>query len=302
MQVFCDKAGWVEASADKRAYAVGENVSLSFTNVGEADVWYTEWMGEPLTRSCRYADAETRIQAKVNGEWVDQPTVEECCLAPVCSLAPLRIKTIAPHESVKMVWDRRVWVADSPQDAQSGGYRIRFAYYLTSAMEDAAYADAEFALSSGSGNVLFLDEHRHVDGKAVEGSCGGLMIDFPTYRFDEETRTLSGMLNFEVNDSLKVVYGSGLSLSGDAGGGAATRLTGVYGLPYEDGPLTILAVREDGTVELVYKNENIKLGVGEAWSSVNVSVVDKGGCRIRENVTDWIVNYGFIEKEDIVGW
>jgi hypothetical protein len=301
MQVYCDKAGWVEAYSDKRRYSKNENVTLTIKNVGEADVWYVEWLGEPLTRSCRYADAETRIQKDSAGTWVDQPTVEECCLAPICSLAPIHKKTIAPQETVKMTWDKRVWADDSPTAAEPGRYRIKFAYYLTDAMDDVAYADAEFSLSSGSGNVLFFDEHRHVEGKILGGeSCGMLMIDFPTYRFDEENRVLEGMINFPVNDSLKVVYGSGLSLSGDAGGGAATRLSGVYSLPYGDGLLSIMDVREDGTVELVYRGENIKLAAGESWSSENVSVVDKDGCRIRENVTARIVNYGFIDRGDIV--
>jgi hypothetical protein len=300
MQVYCDKAGKAEAYSDKREYARSENVTFSITNVGAAEIWYTEWMGEPLTRSCRYTDAETRIQKESDGTWADQPTVEECCIQPICSLAPLRVKTIAPQETIRMTWDKRVWADDSPENASSGRYRIRFAYYLTSAMDDVAYAEAEFTLSGGSGNVLFFDEHRHVEGTALGGSCGMMMIDFPTYRFDEETRTLSGMLNFEVNDSLKVVYGAGLSLSGDAGGGAATRLTGVYDLPYEDGPLSIWDVREDGTVELVYRGENIKLAAGESWSSENVSVTEESGCKMRRNATDRIVNYGFIDKGSIV--
>jgi hypothetical protein len=301
MQVFCDKAGRAEAYSDKRGYSKNENVTLTIKNVGEADIWYVDWMGEPLTRSCRYTDAETRIQKDLKGTWVDQLIVEECCIQPICSLAPLRIKTIAPKESIRMTWDQSVWADDSPKIAQPGRYRIRFAYYLTDAMEDAAYADAEFSLSGGGGNVLFLDEHRHVDGKILGGeSCGMMMIDFPTYRFDEVTRTLSGRLNFEVNDSLKVVYGSGMSLSGDAGGGAATRLTGVYGLPYEDGPLRIMDVREDGTVELVYRGENIKLAAGESWGSENVSVTEENGCKMRKNATDSIVNYGFVDKENIL--
>jgi hypothetical protein len=301
MQVYCDKAGKAEAYADKRKYARGENVTFSITNVGEAKLWYTEWMGEPLTRSCRYTDAETRIQKDFGGTWVDQPTVEECCILPICSLAPLRVKTIAPQETIEMTWDQRVWADDSPENASPGRYRMRFAYYLTDAMEEAAYADAEFSLSGGAGNVIFLDEHRHVDGKILGGeSCGMMMIDFPTYRFDPETRTLSGRIGFQINDSLKVVYGSGMSLSGDAGGGAATLLTGVYGLPYEDGPLSIMDVRTDGTVELVYRGENIKLQVGDSWSSENVSVTDDGGCRIRKNATDRIVNYGFVDKENIL--
>jgi hypothetical protein len=59
----------------------------------------------------------------------------------------------------------------------------------------------------------------------------GLMIDFPTYYFDQKNKTLKGYMGFGVNDSPLVVYGDGSSLGGAMGGGAATMLGVAYAPP-----------------------------------------------------------------------
>jgi hypothetical protein len=172
---------------------------------------------------------------------------------------------------------------------------------------------ASLCIDSGSKEELvlpadrcvFVDHHVHVDGVLLEGESRGLMIDFPTYSFDPEGRKLTGLINFEVNDSLLAVYGDGTSLSGAMGGGAATMLHGAYALPYSWYGLTISSVKADGTVTIEYKNETILLSPGEEWTltASEIQALDGyDGNRSLINVTtgDRIVNYGLLNKNDIV--
>lgn len=150
---------------------------------------------------------------------------------------------------------------------------------------------------------IFIDHHVHSDGVIIEGQGSGLMIDFPTYSFDKEQQRLNGMVNFDVNDSLQVVYGDGQSLSGAMGGGAATMLYGVYALPYEQRGLMIKSVNSSGAVTMRYRNETIILEPGEEWEKVTSDIITTNYgnvSRINETSTDRIINYGLINKNDVV--
>lgn len=148
---------------------------------------------------------------------------------------------------------------------------------------------------------VFIDHHVHRDGVLLEGQGIGLMIDFPTYSFDKEQRKLSGLVNFDVNGSLIAVYGDGQSLGGAMGGGAATMLYGVYALPYDSRGLAIRSVDKSGAVTILYKNETIVLQPGQEWSNITSGVITSGNdTRINATTTDRIVNYGLIDKNDVV--
>jgi hypothetical protein len=91
-----------------------------------------------------------------------------------------------------------------------------------------------------SAKCVFVDHHINTDGQLIEGNYqGGLNIDFPTYIFEETSKKLSGQFNFEINKSLKLIYGDGRSLSGVVGSGAATGLYGIYDFPYKKGNIEI---------------------------------------------------------------
>lgn len=164
---------------------------------------------------------------------------------------------------------------------------------------------------SGADSVLpadrcvFIDHHVHMDGVLLEGKGIGLMIDFPTYGFDKEQRKLTGMINFDINDSLVAIYGDGQSLAGAMGGGAATMLYGAYALPYESRGLAIMSVQESGAVTIQYANETIVLQPGEEWSRITSKIIttnsyDGNSTRINATTTDRIVNYGLLNKKDVV--
>ncbi len=153
-----------------------------------------------------------------------------------------------------------------------------------------------------SGTVQYGDHHVRRHGEAREGDYPVLAIDFPTYTFDNKTRTLSGFLIFEVDRSLIAVYGSGLSFSGDAGIGAARGLSGVYGLPYEvdDNPV-IRNITPDGTAGIEYWNATVVLAANEAWQNISVYHDEEPGTGGKVIITkaDTITNYGLLEISGI---
>lgn len=152
---------------------------------------------------------------------------------------------------------------------------------------------------------VFIDRHVSQSGEVINGSCtGGLMIDFPTYSFNRDTKELSGISthSLEVNNTLKIIYGDGMSLGGDLGGGAATGLIPVYALPFEEGSVIIRGVSPDGLAILAAGNETIALPAGETWTNTSVTTGSDpfagsdSTCTIRITRTETIYNAGIVDK------
>lgn len=155
-----------------------------------------------------------------------------------------------------------------------------------------------------SDKCVFLDHHINTNGELIEGNYeGGLKIDFPTYSFDETSKILNGEFNFEINKTLKIIYGDGRSISGVVGEGTATGLSGIYDLPFVKGKLEIKQIESDGTVHIQYNDSLIVLKSNEEWVNVTseIDTQDFGAGVAKANIitTDKIANYGIIEKSKI---
>ncbi len=165
--------------------------------------------------------------------------------------------------------------------------------------------EKEWKISSDK--YVFINHHTHTHGEVIEGNYpGGLAVDFGTYSFDEKTGALMGSINFDINETLKAVYGSGGSLSGAAGKGAGTSLSGVYELPYEYHRFKIIKIDADGTAYIEYNNISIVLKSGEKWVNTTSKIdtqqfKDQVG-KAKLTTTDEIVNYGILEKSRIKAW
>ncbi len=151
---------------------------------------------------------------------------------------------------------------------------------------------------------VFVDHHVNTNGELIEGKYqGGLNIDFPTYSFDETSKILNGECDFEINKTLKIIYGDGRSLSGVVGEGAATGLSGIYDLPYIKGKFEIRQIESDGTVHIQYNDSLIVLKSNEEWinvtSEIDTQDFGEGIAKAKIITTDKIVNYGIIEKSKI---
>jgi hypothetical protein len=154
---------------------------------------------------------------------------------------------------------------------------------------------------------VFIDRHVSTSGEAINGTCGGgMMIDFPMYSFNKASGELSGMSARElvVNDSLKIVYGDGVSIGGVLGGGASTYLTPVYTLPFEKGEVIITGVNPDGLAVLASGNETMILSAGDTWTNVTTRVTsdfpgNDGACFVKITTKKTIYNAGIVEKSGI---
>jgi hypothetical protein len=158
-----------------------------------------------------------------------------------------------------------------------------------------------------SGKCIFIDHHINTHGELIEGNyIEGPQVDFPTYTFNAQNKILSGDINFSISKSLKIIYGNGISLSGLAGGGAGTGLTGIYELPYEQGAFKIIDVESNGTVHIMYNDSLIVLNIDEEWINITsrIDTQDFGEGIAKANLitADKFVNYGIIEKSDIEKW
>ena len=149
---------------------------------------------------------------------------------------------------------------------------------------------------------VLIEHQTNTNGSCVKGDCEPkqLAIDFPTYTFNSTTGTLESWNPVEVNDALKVVCGGGGSLSGLAGTGESTGLEEVYDLPAEVCSLRIVQVDRDGTVYLEYGGELLVLAPGQTWTSTTEEVREQGSGKARVTATDRIVNYGVLDKANIV--
>jgi len=148
------------------------------------------------------------------------------------------------------------------------------------------------------GGYIFLEVWLNSDGKVLEGEPMVLMIDFPTYSFSEEENLLSGLIDFEVNSSLLMILGVGKSLSGDAGGGAASTLHGVYSLPYEAGyGIVIKEVSKGGSIHLSVNGSDIILKPGQTWEKKREYNMEWQGGVLKIRDTLSIKNYGCVKLQ-----
>lgn len=154
---------------------------------------------------------------------------------------------------------------------------------------------------------LLLERLVLEDGKLISGPLPPkLQIDFPTYSYDETTKILEGLLDFEINKDLQIIYGSGACLAGAAGGGCGTALHGIYNLPYTLGNIEIQNLGEDGSVSFRYNGLQKTLLSEEEWiteiSKIDTIEFDGQISIIETNITETISNFGILKKSDIISW
>jgi hypothetical protein len=158
-----------------------------------------------------------------------------------------------------------------------------------------------------SANHLFIEQHRHSHGELISGpEPPSIQIDFPTYSFDPDSGKLHGIINFNIDNSLEVIFGSGTCLTGTAGGGCGTGLTGIYKVPFTKGNFELLKFDETGRIVFEYKSEVYSLNAGEEWTSVKTyfDTTNYNGLISISKITDTdrITNFGFIESQNISEW
>ncbi|MDD3136332.1 MAG: hypothetical protein WC295_11450 [Methanoregula sp.] len=153
--------------------------------------------------------------------------------------------------------------------------------------------------SPNPGTYAFIDHQVYIDGTTTNGTYPLLMIDFPTYLFDPERGVLEGLVTFEINQSLLLIYGSGTHVSGDCGSGASGMLHGGYSLPYMENGFVVRGFTTNGTVYLSYLNQTIALQAGERWTDLSIITETTPDYTITKTVTDTITYYGVFPVSEI---
>lgn len=155
---------------------------------------------------------------------------------------------------------------------------------------------------------VFIEHRQEEDGRVLQGEYPpGPMIDFPTYMFDPNRGTLAAQeISFAIDDTLKVVFGKSTALRGVAGGGMASRLTGVFTLPYRDEDLVLRGVDENGNAHIQFRNEQIVIESGNEWKH-SVTRRDTIGTSRGQSIAEFtkttrIINYGALDKSNIRKW
>jgi len=149
--------------------------------------------------------------------------------------------------------------------------------------------------------IIFIEQRNATRGQLIAGGSEYTFLGESTYTFNSEERTLTGKAEFSL-EGLRAIYASGKSLSGDAGSGSSTKLYPVKAVPTGDGGDRITAITSDGTVTIEHAGKTITLAPGESWSET--TIIESAGKYAlgitRLTSTDTIVNWGFLDKGDIV--
>jgi len=172
---------------------------------------------------------------------------------------------------------------------------ITLAFVYSSAILVCAYTlppTVPESVSIDPDKFLFIDTHTNKHG--IGEVDGYMFIDFPTYSYRLETKTLSSWIpinNFD--NTTKLIMGGGMSLSGTAGSGAGTSLT-AYSTTFKEDKFY---VDPDYTIHIFYCNDWRTVKVGETWEGV---VLEKPqvGTGIY-SVTYTVKNLGLLDKSSL---
>lgn len=163
---------------------------------------------------------------------------------------------------------------------------------------------------------LFVENFEYSTGVWLSGpQPPNLQIDFPTYRYHEQTNMLEGDMDFELTKAIKLIYGSGVALGGDTGGGSASSLSEINDLPFERGVFTLHEIASDGSILLTCKDSLFTLAVNEKYietKTYNDTIFFSGETLSGEESSDTCItqitdtrvisNFGFIPRENIQPW
>ncbi|MFA6363262.1 hypothetical protein [Methanoregula sp.] len=150
-----------------------------------------------------------------------------------------------------------------------------------------------------AGEYAFLDHQRYYNGMLVSGTCPPSAINFSTYHLATDTGSLEGLVLFEINDTLLLIYGESTTLSGDYGTGGSGILDGVYALPHTAGDITMNGFTSEGTMYLTYHNQTIALAPGTQWTDISTGTEVTTACTLNRTTTDILTYYGNYQKSTI---
>ena len=106
---------------------------------------------------------------------------------------------------------------------------------------------------------IFIEKFTMISGTSDQGY---LLIDFPTYYYNTTAQTLTSQISVNLFPQTQVVYGAGLSLGGDVGGGISSQLYFYDNLVEPD----TFSADTNGTVQFNHDGTWLTLGPGQTWT------------------------------------
>ncbi|MCD1295826.1 hypothetical protein CUJ83_12555 [Methanocella sp. CWC-04] len=147
--------------------------------------------------------------------------------------------------------------------------------------------------------IIFLEHNLLANGTVVKGDAYFRTVDFPNYWFNENTRQLNGNIDFPINDSLTLVFGDILTLTGNFGAGTGNKLYGIYSLPVKANEATVYSVDLFGRITLSINNRMIILAPGQSYSYTRNETLKDRNATIDISYTHTYINKGILDKNNI---
>lgn len=190
------------------------------------------------------------------------------------------------HKVQLETYDKNVFSID--------GYIISFVSLNECRQENPGNYQLVFSTATGK-SVLFIEHFTTTHGTRISGDCNPLQIDFPTYFYNSRSGYLTGRLQQPLTDSTKIIFGEGVSLQGDAGGGIASGLQLASSIPFtSNGAVKIDSISSNGTITITYKGRTILLASGESWNADTTYIEVNESCSTTTVKKDRISNFGYI--------
>jgi hypothetical protein len=151
----------------------------------------------------------------------------------------------------------------------------------------------------GSSKVVFLEHNMVANGTVVQGEVPFRSVNFPSYWFNANTGQLNGEIDFPINNSLILIFGDSLTLTGNFGSGTGNKLYGAYSLPVGADQATIYSVDRFGDITMRVNDRLLTLKPGKTYTySENESLSDGNGV-VNVVYNHTYTNHGLIDKSSI---
>lgn len=168
-----------------------------------------------------------------------------------------------------------------------------------------SYDDLQSSYSPVSQNVLtpskavFLEHSIIANGTVIRSPANYRIINFPNYWFNENTKQLYGNIDFLINDTLILIYGDSITLTGNFGAGTGNKLFGVYSFPVHTDDATIYSVDTYGTVTMMIDDRQIQLKPSQTYQYSEKETLSEGNSLITITYYNTFTNRGLIDKNNI---
>jgi uncharacterized protein YdeI (BOF family) len=151
----------------------------------------------------------------------------------------------------------------------------------------------------GSQKVVFLEHNMVANGTVVQGEVPFRSVNFPSYWFNANTGELNGEIDFPINDSLTLIFGDSLTLTGSFGSGTGNKLYGAYSLPAYADKAIIYMVDRSGDITMRANDRLFTLKPGNTYTySENETLSDANGV-VNVVYNHTYTNHGLIDKNSI---